>query len=127
MKNILRVSIILLSAIGFWGVSKISYIHFIAEESCPMLGVIPACYVIFFAYGTMVLSVLFNIPNMKKIFTIAWLPVIILALMGTFGELTHTVRCPHTDSGLPQCYISAGLSGFIGLLAFWYFKLVKND
>ena len=125
MKNILRISIIILGLIGFVGVSKISYEHF-HGNSCPMLGMIPACYVIFVGYAMIIISMIPKINRAGLIFIIGWTPVIVLALMGTVGEWTHTVQCPRTASGNPACYFSAGYSTLIGVLAYWFFKKARN-
>ena len=124
-KNILSLSIVILGLIGFWGVSKISYLHFSGHESCPMLGMLPACYIVFLGYFMIVLSMLPRIPRSKMIFIIGWLPVIILALVGTAGEVTQTMSCPHTNTGIPKCYFSAVFSAAIGILAFFHFKTRK--
>jgi hypothetical protein len=126
MKMALRISITVLAILGFIGVSKISYVHAIGESSCPMLGTLPACYLIFFAYGLIIISMLPKITKAKMIFTIGWLPVIVLALMGTVGELTQTMSCPHTETGIPKCYFSAAFSAVIGILAFFHFKVSKK-
>lgn len=124
MQLILRIGIILLGIIGFIGVTNISYVHWSGESSCPMLGVVPACYVIFVAYAMVVVS-MFLKDNAKKIFLIFWLPIIVLALIGSVGELTNLMQCPHTADGTPKCYFSALFSGMIGVLAWFYFKKNK--
>ena len=125
MKKILSFSIILLGIIGFWGVSKISYLH-LTGESCPMLGVMPACYIIFIGYAMIILSMLPKVPKPKILFLLGWTPVIALALMGTIGELTHTMQCPHTATGIPTCFLSTTFSATIGLLAYLFFKSGKG-
>ncbi len=123
MRQSLKIGIILLGMLGFFGVTKISYQHWIEASSCPMLGAIPACYVIFIAYAMVVVSMLLSAQRQKKVFIFFWLPVIILALLGTMGELTGLAACPHTETGIPKCYFSAILSALIGLLAWFYFKI----
>lgn len=126
MKNILHLSIIILGTIGFFGVTQISYVHAIGQESCPMLGSIPACYVIFVGYAMVIASMIPNISKARMIFLIGWTPVIVLALMGTVGELTQTMQCPHTEKGTPKCYFSAAYSAIIGVLAWFFFKVFKK-
>jgi len=125
MKNILRFSVIILGAVGFLGVTQISYVHAIGQESCPILGSIPACYLIFIGYAMVIASMLPKISRARMIFLIGWTPVIVLALMGTVGELTQTMSCPHTEAGTPKCYFSAAYSAVIGVLAYLFFKRVK--
>jgi hypothetical protein len=64
-------------------------------------------------------------PNLKKslaLFLIGWVPVITLALVGVFGELTSTLHCPPSEIGIPKCYFSAALSMVIGLLYWRFYK-----
>lgn len=126
MKALLHIGIIILAAIGFAGVANISYMHLTGESLCPILGVIPACYVIFVAYGMVIIS-MFLKENAKKVFFIFWLPIILLALLGSIGELTNLAQCPHTQEGTPKCYFSALFSGIIGVMAWFYFKKIKSS
>lgn len=123
MKQFLKAGIVLLGILGFIGVTKISLLHWTEASSCPMLGIFPACYIIFIAYAMVVLSMFFPYVKQKKVFLFSWLPIIILALMGSVGEITGLASCPHTESGIPKCYFSAMLSMVIGLLAWFYFKI----
>ena len=123
MRKYLRFGIILLGVLGFIGVTKISYQHWIGASSCPMLGAIPACYVIFVAYAMVVISMFLPMRRQKKVFIFFWLPIIILALLGSAGELTGLAECPHTETDIPKCYFSAMLSALIGFFAWFYFKI----
>ena len=125
-KNILSTIIIILGLLGFFGVSQISYLHFTKQESCPMIGQVPACYVIFVGYFLIVLSMLLKVSNKKMIFLIGWIPVFMLALIGSIGELTDTLQCPHTKTGIPKCYFSAIYSAIIGFFALYVFKNSKK-
>jgi len=113
----LKFTIIILSSIGLWGVGGISLMHWHGEASCPMLGNMPACYLILVAYGLIFGSMLLSI-NKKSlvIFLIGWLPVILLGLAGVIGEITSTLACPTSEIGIPKCYFSTGLAMMIGLL-----------
>ena len=96
-----RTSIILLASIGVLGVGRISINHWTGEASCPMIGPLPACYIIL----------------------IGWVPVITLALIGVVGELTDVIQCPQLENGLPQCYLSAVLALILGLIAWLLFRI----
>jgi hypothetical protein len=94
--SLIRITIIALVALGFWGVGGISFTHWAGETPCPTIGLIPACYIIFVGYGLVLLSMY---PNLKKslgVFLIGWVPVITLALVGVIGEITSTLHCPLT-------------------------------
>ena len=51
-----RTSIILLASIGVLGVGRISINHWTGEASCPMIGPLPACYIILIGYSLIVLQ-----------------------------------------------------------------------
>lgn len=125
MKKILSFSIIILGIIGFWGVSKISYLH-ATGEPCPMLGVLPACYVIFIGYAMIIISMLPKVSKPKTVFLIGWIPVIVIALIGIIGELTQTMQCAQSETGIPKCFYSAGFSAIIGVLGYLFFKKNKG-
>jgi len=124
--SLIRISIIALGALGFWGVGRISFTHWAGEMPCPTIGLIPACYIIFVGYGLILLSMY---PNLKKslvVFLIGWVPVITLAIVGMIGEITSTLHCPLSEIGIPKCYFSAALSLVIGLLFWRFYKVQLN-
>ena len=119
---VLRTTILLLAGIGVLGVGRISVIHWTGEASCPMIGSLPACYVILIAYSLIVLSMYPRLQKALLVFLIGWVPVTTLALAGVVGELTELLQCPHLENGIPQCFISAAFALIIGLLAWFIFK-----
>ena len=118
-----RTSIILLASIGVLGVGRISINHWTGEASCPMIGPLPACYIILIGYSLIVLSMYPHVQKALVLFLIGWAPVMLLALTGVVGELTGVLQCPHLEIGIPQCYISAALALIIGLIARLLFKI----
>ena len=118
-----RTSIILLASIGVLGVGRISINHWTGEASCPMIGPLPACYIILIGYSLIVLSTYPRLQQAFLLFLIGWVPVILLALTGVVGELIGVLQCPHLEIGIPQCYISAALALIIGLIAWLLFKI----
>jgi hypothetical protein len=121
--SLIRIIIIILAALGLWGVGGISFAHWFEKTPCPIIGVIPACYIILVGYGLILLSMF---PNFKKsllVFLIGWVPVITLALVGVVGEITSTLHCPPSEIGIPKCYFSAALSLIIGLLYWRFYKV----
>jgi len=124
MKGIFfRTAIVLLASIGVLGVGRISIIHWTGETSCPMIGSLPACYIILIGYSLIVLSMYPRLQKASVLFLIGWVPVVMLALTGVVGELTDVLQCPHLENGTPQCYLSAALALFIGLLTWLLFKI----
>ena len=120
---IIRTAIILLAGIGVLGVGRISISHWTGEASCPVLGPLPACYIILIAYSLIVLAMYPRLRQATLVFLIGWVPVITLAFTGVVGELTDVLQCPHLDNGIPQCYLSAAFALIIGLLAWLLFKI----
>jgi len=118
-----RTAIVLLASIGVLGVGRISISHWTSEASCPMMGSLPACYIILIGYSLIVLSMYPRLQKAFVLFLIGWVPVAMLALTGVVGELTDVLQCPHLENGIPQCYLSATLALFIGLLTWLLFKI----
>lgn len=124
MKGIFfRTAIVLLASIGVLGVGRISIIHWTGETSCPMIGSLPACYIILIGYSLIVLSMYPRLQKASVLFLIGWVPVVMLALTGVVGELTDVLQCPHLENGTPQCFLSAALALTIGLPAWFLFKI----
>ncbi len=123
MKGIFfRTAIVLLASIGVLGVGRISIIHWTGEASCPMIGSLPACYIILIGYSLIVLSMYPRLQKASVLFLVGWVPVVMLALTGVVGELTDVLQCPHLENGTPQCFLSAALALTIGLPAWFLFK-----
>ena len=123
MKGIFfRTAIVLLASIGVLGVGRISIIHWTGETSCPMIGSLPACYIILIGYSLIVVSMYPRLQKASTLFLVGWVPVVMLALTGVVGELTDVLQCPHLENGTPQCFLSAALALTIGLLAWLLFK-----
>ncbi len=117
-----RLAIVILAILGFLAVGQISHSHWTGEQACPLIGPVPACYVIFVGYGLIVLSMLPRLWRPLLVFLVGWVPVITLALLGVVGELAGFAHCPQTESGIPKCYLSAILAMIIGVLAWFVFR-----
>jgi hypothetical protein len=123
-KSLIRKAIIIMGALGLWGSGSISVDHWTGRMPCPTIGFFPACYIIFLGYGLILMS---TYPRLKKsllVFLLGWTPVITLALTGVIGELTSTLHCPHSETGIPKCYFSAAMALFIGFL-YWPFNKLQ--
>lgn len=51
-----------------------------------------------------------------SLFSLAITPVIAFAMYGTIGEVFGFAECPRTDSGIPMCFLSLGISGTLAIL-----------
>lgn len=107
---------LVLSALGIYEAFKISHVHFTTIESCPILAILPACYVVLVSYTLMTLGwmgvltskISFLSRYKNWIFWVGFTPAFLLALAGTMGEIFGFVDCPETASHIPKCFISLG-------------------
>ena len=112
--RLLRTALVLLSAVGIWGVGHIVFVHVTGVKPCPTIFTLPAWYVVLLGYSGMLLAQWGKFGSStyphKVLFVISWLPVMLVATLGVFGELTGQWRCPVTETGIPKCYISFALA-----------------
>jgi hypothetical protein len=76
-----------------------------------MLG-LPICYVVSVGYSLIFVAA---IVRNSRIFLLGWIPVILLAAIGSLMELNGIVTCPRSGNAIPMCYFSALLAVLIGL------------
>ena len=81
--------------------------------ACPMLGPVPACYLVFLGYAAMLFAVAFNPFRTLWLFLAGWAPVFFLAMSGTALELFSKPTCPRTESGTPMCFFSLGVASLL--------------
>ena len=109
-----------LVAFGVWSGGRLSYLHFLSGEACPILKVVPACYIAFAGYVAMAVALL--IPTITSSPAPSWLfwaglgVAGGLALMGSAFELIQGDVCPKGFGWLPMCYVSLAFSVIIGIL-----------
>ena len=109
-----------LVAFGVWSGGRLSYLHFLSGEACPILKVVPACYIAFAGYVAMAIALL--IPSLSGAQSLSWLFWLGLgvagglALMGSAFELIQGDVCPKGFGWLPMCYVSLAFSVIIGIL-----------
>lgn len=102
----LRLALIGACLLVLGGILPISLEHFQTGSACPMLGPLPACYVVSIAYAAMALAGLIWWCPLLPLFLLGAIPVITLALIGTASELAGVPTCPRSAEGLPLCYAS---------------------
>jgi len=76
------------------------------QEACPMLGPVPACYLVFVGYIAIGVSVVLEPLRSGWVFLSGWLPVFLFALSGTSMELLGQPTCPRSASDVPLCFFS---------------------
>jgi hypothetical protein len=117
-----RLILIALVLLGLWSGGRLSYSQYQSGEACPILGVVPACYIAFAGYLMMTVSLAVTAvrPDLKLAWMF-WLGLLAaggLALLGSGLELANGNICPKAFGWLPMCYISLATSILIGGL-FW--------
>jgi hypothetical protein len=118
----IRLTLICLVMLGLWSGARLSYSHYQSGEACPILGIVPACYIAFAGYLMMALALAVTTAkpelNLSWIFWLGLLAAGGLALVGSGLELAKGDVCPKAFGWLPMCYISLAMSIVIGGL-FW--------
>lgn len=115
---VLRALLVAAASIGFIGGGKLSLAHFESGDVCPMLGPLPACYLVFAGYGLMIGAALAPRRWFQRLFILGWTPIFALAFI---GAVLHTLvgdTCP-VKNGVPQCYLSLAVALVIFAL-FWF-------
>ena len=123
MKNSKIVDFILwaLVLLGFAGAVKISYAN-MTGTPCPYVGIIPICYIVLAAYGSMIAAMLISHHGFKHyLFCIGWGTAFLIALAGSATEIMSGGGvCPTSGGGIrgaasgsgsiPLCYISLAMT-----------------
>lgn len=112
-----------LSLLGGYGALVISLANYHEHSSCPSVFSIPACYLILICYlilsslwlASLIASSTLLLKYRSRLFWFALTPVLILAIMGSIGELFGIVSCPKTSNGIAKCFLSLGLILTIGI------------
>ncbi|PHR72424.1 MAG: hypothetical protein COA66_06855 [Arcobacter sp.] len=112
----------LLVLLGLYGAFTLSLNSFLGSSICPSVYNIPLCYVVFFSYGMMFVTLSLK-NHIKAIFFLsACFVVFLIALIGTFLELFLDNICPINKLEIPLCYLSL----FIVIVIFALFMKIKN-
>jgi len=117
-----RILLIGLAAIGVFGGGSLSLSHWHTGDTCPMLGPLPACYLVFAAYSLVVISALLPTGHFNKLFYVGWTPIFALAFIGVILHTFVGDTCPVNENGLPQCYLSLALAIGIFVTAFFAWR-----
>ena len=116
----IRFALIGLVALGLWSSARLAYSHYQSGEACPILGVVPACYIALAGYLMMTFGLVAAIAkpdlNLTWMFWLGLLAAGGLALLGSGMELAKGDVCPKAYGWLPMCYVSLAFSVLIGIL-----------
>jgi hypothetical protein len=103
-KKLLNYSIYIIFIVGLFGAGNLAYHEFSQEGTCPKLGFLPACYIIF---SCLIIPFISHIINKVKVVYYLFTGIALaIATYATMGQLFGNVQCPKTESGIPMCYIS---------------------
>jgi len=106
-QNILNITIYIIFIFGIYGSGNLVLTEFSHNDSCPKIGVIPVCYIIFIC---LIIPLITHIFNKGKVFYFLFVGIaLLIATYASIGQLFGKVQCPKTASGLPMCYISFGI------------------
>jgi len=115
--------LILIAGLGSLAGARLSLHHLKLGEICPVIGPIPACYIVLLGYLCVLVAAIRPSKNgSKQLFYFGWTPVFMLAVAGVMLELTKGNICPKGLAGIPQCYISFVMAG----LCWWLFFYVHR-
>jgi len=93
--------------LGLLGAGNLAFNEFLQEGTCPKLGFVPACYIIFscliIPFGTHIFG------KGKIIYFLFTSIALVIAAYATVGQLLGKVQCPKTDDGFPMCFISLAI------------------
>ena len=111
MGRVARYALVLLALLGTSAGASLSIEHFQTGETCPMLGPIPACFIVFAGYGLISLNaILASKLDLKSLFFLGWTPIFLLAAMGVSLEIFGQDVCPPGAFGIPQCFYSLAMA-----------------
>lgn len=117
--NGLKVILWGLLAVGLYGASSVSYTTITGTSPCPNVMGVPACFIVLAGYTFMFIATLIHSPYKGRwLFLSGWVPVFVLAFVGTLFEISNGNTCPKSESGLALCYVSLTFAVIVGVLYF---------
>ena len=119
-----RIALVLLAILGAFAGTNLSISHLSTGETCPVIGPMPACYLVAFGYSLVVLSAISATAKWSQnIFYLGWTPVAALAGFGVVLELAGRETCPKGAGDIPQCFYSF----LMALMCLFLFLLFRKS
>lgn len=113
----IKIILIGLLTIGLYGAASVSYTTITGSAPCPTVGFIPACFIVFIGYLLMLVAiVMVSRRRLRWLFFAAWMPVFLLAFIGSVFEIANGATCPKSNAGLALCYVSLGFAVVVAVL-----------
>jgi hypothetical protein len=103
---VLRIGIAAVAAWVLAGLTPLILDELNGIDACPMLGPVPACYLVGLGYVAMAAAVIFSPRRLTVLFLFGWTSVFLLALSGSTMEILGHNTCPTSPAGTPLCYFS---------------------
>lgn len=126
VQRVIKVILLALLSIGLYGALSVSYLTVTGIAPCPAVASIPACYVVTVGYFLMFIATLLNHKTIAKwFFILGWVPVVLLALVGSSLELAQGDICPKSSIGIPLCYVSLSFATVVAVL-YWLLHKMKG-
>jgi hypothetical protein len=129
VSRLARLSILLVCVLALYRLFPVVAEQIRGLEACPLLGPVPACYLVFVGYIAIGVSVVLEPLRSGWIFLSGWLPVFLFALSGTSLELLGRPTCPRSDSDVPLCFFSLAIASALlaaFILARWILSMGKH-
>lgn len=110
LASIARLLIVVTCGVALYQLAPVVAAQWQGQSACPMLGPLPACYLVLLGYSAMAAGVLWRGACRQYLFVGGWLPVFLLALSGTLFELGGRVTCPRNAAAEPMCFYSLAIA-----------------
>lgn len=111
-----RALLTLAALLGLWAGGVLSLAHLKTGEVCPMIGPVPACFVVLAGYTLIFAAAWAPRTAAPFVFAAGFTQVFGLAATGVALELAHGDICPKTSGGIPQCFLSFALAALTLIL-----------
>ena len=110
---LLRLFVLAVTAFVLYGLAPVIVSQWQGTAPCPRLGPIPACYVVGGCYLSMAVASIAGPRRSFWLFLVGWLPVFLLALVGSTLELFGRETCPASPGSTPLCYYSLAVASIL--------------
>tara|TARA_R110002096_G_scaffold126328_15_gene273008 strand:- start:610 stop:1017 length:408 start_codon:yes stop_codon:yes gene_type:complete len=89
---------------------RLSLKEFNTAGSCPILGPVPACYLVLAGFAAALVGHLAGKYQWGRILFLLGLGFpTLLAIIASIGESAGFIECPKTSTGVPMCYLSLAI------------------
>lgn len=108
--------ILVLASISFLSVVVLSVSHLMNGSTCPKVLEIPACYILIFLVGFILISHLNYLKDYNILFFGGAGLTILIAIYASISHIKGTLECPKLFGTIPMCYLSLLTFGIVTVL-----------